>query len=100
MLARWEAAGRRCESCARPIPDPSPTNFAHRKGRNLSTAEEIENGFFVVCEDLHRYEHTRARNLIKNPCVDSYVALRQGLIDSDSWPYGKQFWPDRLEYSP
>lgn len=97
MFRRWELVGRRCESCGAPIPDPTYTNFAHRKGRNLSTAEEIENGFFVVCENLHRYEHSRAKNLEKDPCVKAHNI---DWLERKAYNKQAKFWPDRLEYSP
>lgn len=97
MFRRWESVGRRCENCGATIPEPTYTNFAHRKGRNLSTAEEIENGFFVVCEVLHIYQHTLAINLEQLACVRKFVDNWHGRKLRDR---SAKFWPDRLEYSP
>jgi len=96
MNSRWEAVGRCCENCGALIPDPGPSNFAHVKGRNVSSAAEIENDFFVVCEVLHRYEHTRAKNLQVEQCVDIFRRTWMRRILNGQ----TDFWPDRLPYSP
>jgi hypothetical protein len=95
--ARWELVGRSCENCGRPIPEPAPANFAHKNGRNVSTRSEIESGFFVVCETLHRYEHSLAANLAADVCVARHLDRleRRRRLDPNA-----PFWPESLPRSP
>lgn len=80
----YEAANGRCENCGMEIFDPTPTNFAHFRGKNISTAEEIKTGMALVCENLHRYEHTRANNLESDNCVMIHLQRMEG---RDFWKY-------------
>lgn len=76
-----------CENCG----TPGHLAAAHRKSRNLTTKQEIETQFFLVHNNLHIFEHTRANNLRRDPCVARYIDL-----------YGESFdpWPPKLEFTP
>lgn len=63
-----------CQNCGKAIPLPTPTNFAHKRSKNLLTKAEKLTEILLVCEDLHRYEHTRGNNLrSSNSCVKLFL---------------------------
>lgn len=63
-----------CRNCGVRINRPTPTNFAHKRSKNLMTKDEKYTDILLVCEDLHRYEHTRANNLrARSNCVKQFL---------------------------
>jgi len=64
----------RCQNCGVGIRVPTVTNCAHVRSKNLMTAAEKLTEIVLVCEDLHRYEHSRANNLRKeSACVKKFI---------------------------
>jgi len=64
----------RCQNCGREIRVPTVTNCAHKWSKNKMTKAEKLTEIVLVCEDLHRYEHSRANNLRKNSaCVRQFI---------------------------
>lgn len=82
--ARWRDRAGRCEVCDTYIPEPVAENFAHLRGARRRDRSRDKQDFVLVCRELHRYEHTRARNLRSHPCVMRY-------LDRFGEP-GKRFW--------
>lgn len=88
IAKRLSACEWLCENCG----IGGPLVAAHAKSRNLGTASETENNFFMIHNDLHLYEHTRGRNLLSSPCVAKFI--------SKHGEGGFSPWPNRLEFTP